>query len=95
MPEKRVNIDQSLRKKGFQRTNQSSHFYYKLIIDGKITDIRTKMSMGTQHATIGDNLISKMSRQIKMKNLGDFKRYIECTYSESSYISHLKSEGRI
>ena len=51
--------------------------------------------MGTQHATIGDNLISKMSRQLKMKNLGDFKRYIECTYSESSYISHLKSEGRI
>ena len=93
MPEKRIIIDQSLTKKGFQRTNQSSHFHYKLVIDGKITDIRTKMSMGSQHKTIGDNLLSKMSKQLKMKRVADFKRYVECTYSKDSYIDFLKKEG--
>ena len=93
MPEKRVNIDKSLRKKGFRKTNQGRHFYYILIVDGKLTNIRTKMSMGSQHATIGDNLLSKMSKQLKMRNPGDFKHYIECTYSESNYIHYLKSEG--
>jgi hypothetical protein len=93
MPEKRIIIDQSLTKKGFERSNQSSHLHYKLIIDGKITDIRTKMSMGSNYKTIGDNLLSKMSKQLKMKSVADFRRYIECTYSEESYIGFLKKEG--
>lgn len=66
-----------------------------LVIDGKVTHIRTKMSMGSQYKTIGDNLLSKMSRQLKMNGVGEFIRYIGCTYSENSYIYFLKNEGHI
>ena len=95
MPEKRLLIDQSLTKKGFKSMNQSSHIYYKLIIDGKISNIRTKMSTGSQYKTISDNLLSKMSKQLRMKNVAEFRRYIECTYSRESYIDFLKKEGFI
>lgn len=95
MPEKRLFIDQSLTKKGFKSANKSSHVYYQLIIDGKITNIRTKVSTGSQYKTIGNNLLSKMSKQLKMKSVAEFRRYIECTYSKDSYINFLKKEGLV
>jgi tRNA A37 threonylcarbamoyladenosine dehydratase len=49
--------------------------------------------MGSQYKTIGDNLLSKMSKQLKMKCVADFRRYVECTYSKDSYIDFLKKEG--
>ena len=95
MPEKRLTIDSSLTKKGFIKTTQSSHYYYKFMTDGKITNIRTKMSMGSNHKTIGDNLLVQMYKQLKMNNITEFRKYIECTYSYEAYTKFLKDMKHI
>jgi hypothetical protein len=53
------------------------------------------MSTGSQYGTIDNNLLSKMSRQLKMKNVAEFRQYIECIYSEDNYLDFLKKEGYI
>jgi hypothetical protein len=95
MAEKRLTIDSSLTRKGFKKNTQNNHYYYKLIIDGKITNIRTKMSTGSNHKTIGDNLLVQMYKQLKMNNIAEFRKYIECTYSYESYIKSLKEKNYI
>jgi len=57
MPEKRDNIDAALRSKGFERQNNKDHYRYNLVFADKITHIGTKISRGSNHKTIGDNLL--------------------------------------
>lgn len=94
MPEKRDNIDAALRSKGFQKSDKKDHFRYNLLIDGKITHIGTKISMGSNYKTIGDNLLIQMYKQLRMSCKEDLKKYIKCTYSYEEYIKYLE-ENRI
>ena len=53
------------------------------------------MSTGSNHKTIGDNLLVQMYKQLKMNNIAEFRKYIECTYSYDSYIKSLKEMNYI
>lgn len=88
-PEKRDKIDAALTSKGFLKMKNKDHHRYSLKIDGKITHIGTKMSMGSNHKTVADNLHVQMYKQLRMKNKSEFKSYIECTYSYESYVKSL------
>lgn len=94
-PEKRDKIDGSLTSTGFEKINKNDHYRYILVVEGKFTDIRTKMSRGSGHRTIGNSLLVQMSKQLRMNNVAEFKRYIECTYSYNSYLKFLKAEELI
>jgi hypothetical protein len=94
-PEKRDKIDAALTSKGFEKINNKDHYRYILVVDGKVTDIRTKMSRGSGYKTIGNNLLVQMSKQLRMNNVAEFKRYTECTYSYISYLKFLKTAGLI
>ena len=58
-PEKRDKIDAALTSKGFEKINNKDHYRYILVVDGKVTDIRTKISRGSGYKTIGNNLLVK------------------------------------
>ncbi len=87
---KRRNIDSALTSKGFVKANlPNGHFSYQLEVDGKITNIRTKMSMGRSHKELGKNLIAKMAKDLKMQTK-NFIDYVVCTYSYDDYLEVLK-----
>ncbi|OPY53569.1 MAG: hypothetical protein A4E48_00703 [Methanosaeta sp. PtaU1.Bin060] len=71
------------------------HHRYNLVVNGKITQIGTKMSMGSTHKTIGDNLLIQMYKQLRMKNKSELKNYVECTYSYDSYVRDLIKSNQL
>lgn len=85
-------IDGSLCRKGFERKNDADHVQYILYINGLKTRIRTKISHGENE--IGDDLISKMSRQLKLSKK-QFLDLIECPLSKEEYVKLLQKNGEI
>ncbi len=85
-------INAKLQKKGFKKENTDHNcFYY--VYNGKKTGIWTKTSFGS-HKDIGDNLILKMARQVRLKK-PEFMRLIECTLSAEDYKKLLIQNGEI
>jgi len=95
MPEKRDNIDAALRSKGFERQNNKDHYRYNLVFADKITHIGTKISRGSNHKTIGDNLLIQMYKQLRMNNIAELRKYIECKYSYDAYLKSLRERNQI
>ena len=79
MPEKRVNIDKSLRKKGFRKTNQGSHFYYILIVDGKLTNITVSYTHLRAHET-PEHLVCRLLLEKKKKQ----KKHTQITINNTN-----------
>lgn len=95
MPLKRDAIEAALNKKGFEKLKKKDHDRYNLVIDGRITQIGTKISTGSGYKTIGDNLLIQMYKQLKMNNLAEFKKYIICQYSYNDYIASLRDRNQL
>jgi hypothetical protein len=95
MPEKRDNIDAALQSKGFQKLKNKDHFRYNLKVGGKISHIGTKISTGSKHKTVGDNLLIQMYKQLRMNNKEDLRKYIKCSYSYEDYIKYLIETDQI
>lgn len=94
MPFERRDIEASLSKKGFEKSEgDHSFFTYHMLAGGK-TSAWTKTSHGTSHKTLGDTLTSKMARQIGLTH-GQFKLLIECPMSRVEYENILLETGRI
>lgn len=92
---KRRNIDSAFTGKGFVKTTLGNgHFSYQLEIDGKIQNIRTKMSMGSSHRELGKPLLSKMARDLKMTPK-EFSDYVICNYSYNEYANYLRDGNHI
>ena len=88
---KTKNIERSLLKKGFSK-DYSDHIRFVFMYDGKDTEFSTKISHS--HSEIGDNLISKMSKQLFMTK-DFFKGFVDCEKSEDNYIAMLQDKGEI
>jgi hypothetical protein len=84
----------SLEKKGFILNNGGNHHHYILVVNGKYTHIRTKISRGSSHIEIGEALIAKMSKDLKIPK-NKFLGLVECPYSYDQYISDLIREGNL
>lgn len=85
-------INSKLQKKGFVKEDTDHHcFYY--VHNGKKTSIWTKTSFGS-HKDIGDSLILKMARQVRLKK-PEFMKLIECTLSAEEYKRILIQNGEI
>lgn len=82
-------IKNSLTKKGFEENSARDHRYFFYKHNGKRTIIKTKMSHGKSE--IGNPLISKMARDVKLSK-DEFIRLINCTLSGSEYYEIIKRE---
>jgi len=86
---KTKDIEKSLTRKGFS-VYTNDHKYFVFTDDDRKTEIRTKISHS--HNEIGDDLISKMSRQLQIdKKI--FADFIECIKSETDYVQELKNKN--
>lgn len=84
------NIIKGLIKKGFQK-RQSDHVHLVFYYNDKRTEIWTKVSHGG-NKEIGDNLIKKMCKQLKL-NKQEFKNLVDCTISKEDYVQKLKNQN--
>ena len=85
-------IDSTLARKGFQRTNDGDHMrYYFYDQQTGATLSQTKMSHGAFRKTIGAPLISQMARQLRLTKK-QFLELIDCTLEEEGYRVLLENE---
>lgn len=83
-------IESNFIKKGFTKSH-NDHIFLEFFHEGKFVS-KTKLSHNGQ--SIGDNLISVMSKQCKMsKNF--FLEFSRCTKSKSDYLEVLKKDNII
>jgi hypothetical protein len=86
-------IASALTKKGFVEQERRKHTFYILYIDGKKTQIRTKLSHGGKE--YGDNLLSFIRKQLKFDNKEELEDFIECPKSLEEYVRMLKDKSII
>jgi hypothetical protein len=65
------------------------HIRYSLWENGKLLS-RTKISHGPRH-TIGDTLVSKMSRQIKLGTNSNFVGMVSCSLSKEKCVEIIRT----
>ena len=80
-----------LGKKGFCRSD-SDHSHLILYVDGKKTEIRTKVSHGS--IEINDRLINLMSIQLHLERK-DFMNLVYCPLTLADYLKELAKKGFI
>ena len=80
-------VEKALEKVGHVNEN-GDHNRYRLYIDGKRTDIRTKTSHNGQD--IGDDLIASMARQIHLSRK-EFISLVNGQISKNEYLEILKA----
>lgn len=92
MPLERRAIDAALKNKGFRVDTLADHDKYWLHHNGVKQAIYTKLSRGTNYRTIGDDLVSKIARQVKLPRR-KFEELVDCSLSEADYIAFLTQSG--
>ena len=94
-------IINSLKKKGFKEENRD-HVYLTLLIDGKETKIRTKISHSHKSKKIPIPILIEIAKQLGFKdpqtNKTDWPAFydlIDCPMDYASYIIYLQEKGVI
>jgi hypothetical protein len=93
MPRERSGILAALTSKGFGLEQGSrDHDFLFFWYEGKRQPVFTKLSRGTQYKTVGDPLLSKMSRQLHLTKK-EFGNLVDCPMSEADFIERLVQQG--
>lgn len=82
-------IDAALCRKGFRREVGGDHIRYYWNGHAKI---RTLLSHGMLGCTVDADIISKISRQLRLSK-SQFLAFIDCTMSEREYRDLLQQRG--
>jgi predicted RNA binding protein YcfA (HicA-like mRNA interferase family) len=91
MPLSRRKVEKALKKKGFKMEDDRDHRFYFLDKPVPKKSIFTKISTGTDYKTLGNGLVGKIARQIKLSK-DDFLKYVDCSISLKDYYKILKSK---
>ena len=86
-------IDSALKEKGFIFSKKRDHTFYFLVVNGKKTRIRTKLSHGSKEC--GDQLLSVMRKQLGLDDVVELKDLIYCPMSEDQYVELLIERKKI
>lgn len=87
----RDDVEASLRQKGFEQ-EENDHKFFKLMVGGQYTGIYTKTSRGKKYKTLGNDLVGKMARQLRLTT-GQFVELVECSISYEQYVVLLRELG--
>lgn len=90
----RSEIEASLDRKGFKRSAGDHRFFTYSSISGLKTSVWMKTSHGSGYKTLGDKLVSDMSKQCGLTS-GQFKQLVACPLSREAYEEILVQSGRI
>lgn len=78
-------------KKGFTK-REGDHKFFVLMVDGKSTSVRTKISQGERD--IDSPLLEQIQKQVRLKKR-DFEDLVNCPLSKEAYIKKLSASGEI
>jgi uncharacterized protein YtpQ (UPF0354 family) len=93
MPKERTHVVSGLKDKGFRlEQDKRDHDFLFFEHVGVTQAIYTKVSRGTSHRTIDDQLLGKMSRQLKLTRK-QFNDLVDCPMSQVEYEDHLRQGG--
>jgi hypothetical protein len=84
-------ISRSLKRKGFQEGN-GDHVFLYLMVDGKRTPVRTKVSHGRKEYR--GALWACLKQQLKLEN-EQLDQLIRCQLSHEDYVGILRADGII
>lgn len=90
----RRNIESGLLRKGFRKEN-SDHRLFRFYVDDKKTGISTFISHGSRHREYGDDLLSKVKRELCMPNKKYLVDFIACPITKERYTENLVSTGKV
>ena len=90
----RREIKSGLLEKGFREEN-SDHWFFRLYVNNKKTSISTKISFGSKYKDIGDDLLTKMKRELCMPTKIYFIDFVNCDITEEKYKSDLISAKKV
>jgi predicted RNA binding protein YcfA (HicA-like mRNA interferase family) len=94
MPLERRDVEASLERKGFVLSDGDHRFFTYHTVAGRKTSVWTKTSLGTAHKTLGDDLVSKMSKQCGLTTK-QFKELIACPLTRDKMELIFLDSGRI
>lgn len=84
-------VRQELRTKlGCREETGKDHYWYVLEDENGKLISRTKVSLGSKH-TIGDTLIAKMTRQIRLGTIANFVGMVNCSKSREECLAVIYS----
>ncbi|SFV02326.1 hypothetical protein SAMN05421543_1213 [Alicyclobacillus macrosporangiidus] len=90
-PRKTREIEASLQRKGFRKSNRDHH-YFVLYVDGKKTSVFTKTSHGMKE--YDGLLLRNMARQLRL-TIEQLYELIDCPLTLEDYIGILRDSGEI
>ncbi len=91
MPKKTKDVRAALIAKGFVE-RQTHHTFFHLYVEGKKTDVSTKVSHGAKE--IADGLLGAMARQTRLVRR-EFLQLVECPLTAEQYLELLRERGVI
>lgn len=83
-------IDKLEHKFLFEKQEKTDHIFYVLRVDGKVI-CQTLVSRGGSHKIISDQILSKVSKQLKVNNTKFLNQMFECTKSRQEYLDLLRA----
>ena len=84
-------VASALQRKGFVKS-QNDHTFFWLIVAGRKTSVRTKVSHGAREC--GEPLVHQMAKDLRLKKK-QFLDFIECPMSKKDYVRYLMDAGMI
>lgn len=84
-------VASALERKGFER-DQSHHFMFWLVLNGKRTSIRTRFSHSDRQ--IEGGRIGQMSKQMKLSKR-QFEDFVDCRLTGEAYAQMLLDAGDV
>jgi len=79
-------------KLGCKEETGKDHYWYLLEDENGRLISKTKISLGPKHI-IGDSLITKMSRQIRLVTAANFVGMVKCTRSREECLAIIRSQS--
>lgn len=81
----------ALLAKGFEQ-EQTHHIVFRLVVNGKKTGIRTRLSHGARE--YGDSLLAAVARDMALRK-AELDAFIQCPMSHDDYVQLLLKQGAL
>lgn len=88
-------VRSALSRKGFRLVRSSNHEYYRFVIQGTHSQVRTKISFGTKgelHSS--SQLMSKLQQHLHLSS-SEIQDLLNCPLSENAYARMMKDKGHL
>lgn len=95
MQRDRRDVQQGLAGKGFLESESKHHTHYIYqTAEGRKTPVKTRVSRGSSHKSLGDELLGAMAKQCKLTKR-EFLSLIDCPLSREVYEAQLQGAGEL